>query len=200
MTRAGTKDALGAPPVAGNTTHSTGLVGTAGEYYVAAELSLRGWLATPTIKNAPGTDVLAQYREKGILVAIQTKTASPGNQFMVNAGIEHAAQVENEWVVLVKLQKLGSRPGFFVVPHDHVAGAAYAQYRRWLATPGVGGRPHVDNPRRMLKAAEFLGYEERWDLLLRPTGDVPNLLSPDYAECLTRWGVAPGHPGVPAPE
>jgi hypothetical protein len=52
---------------------------------VAAELSLRGWLATPTIKNAPGTDVLAQYREEGILVAIQTKTASMGNQFMLNA-------------------------------------------------------------------------------------------------------------------
>ena len=30
----------------------TGLTGAAGEYYVAAELSRRGWLATVTIKNA----------------------------------------------------------------------------------------------------------------------------------------------------
>ena len=34
---------------------TTGLTGAAGEYYVAAELSRRGWLATVTIKNAPGT-------------------------------------------------------------------------------------------------------------------------------------------------
>jgi len=34
------------------------LTGAAGEYYVAAELSCLGWLATVTIKNAPGTDVL----------------------------------------------------------------------------------------------------------------------------------------------
>jgi hypothetical protein len=177
-------------------TRGTGLIGAAGEYYVAAELSLRGWLATPTIKNAPGTDVLAQYREKGILVAIQTKTASLGNQFMVNASIERPSSANNEWVVLVKLHALGSRPSFFVVPHNHVAAAAYAQHMRWLKTPGVGGRPHVDNPRRMLKANEFLAYEDRWDLLLRPTSDVPNLLGADYAECIALWGVPPGHPGI----
>jgi hypothetical protein len=178
-------------------TRATGLTGAAGEYYVAAELSLRGWLATPTIKNAPGTDVLAQYREMGILVAIQTKTASLGNKFMVNVGIERPSSADNEWVVLVKLHELGSRPSFFVVPHDHVAAAAYAQHRRWLATPGVGGREHRDNPRRMLIAKQFLDYEDRWDLLLRPTSEVPNLLGADYAECIAQMGVPPGHRGMP---
>jgi hypothetical protein len=178
----------------------TGLTGAAGEYYVAAELSLRGWLATPTIKNAPGTDVLAQYREKGILVAIQTKTASFGNQFMMNAGIERPSSAENEWIVLVKLHKLGSRPSFFVVPHNHVAAAAYAQHRRWLATPGRAGQPHRDNPRRTLRAHQLLNYEDEWDLLLRPTSAVPNMLGDDYAECIAQWGVPSGHPGMPPRE
>lgn len=178
-------------------TRVTGLTGAAGEYYVAAELSLRGWLATPTIKNAPGTDVLAQYREKGILVAIQTKTASLGNQFMVNASMERPSSANNEWVVLVKLHELGSRPSFFIVPHDHVAAAAYAQHKRWLGTPGRGGRQHRDNPRRMLIAKQFLDYEDRWDLLLRHTSEVPNLLGADYSECIALWGVPPGHPGMP---
>ena len=178
-------------------TRATGLTGAAGEYYVAAELSLRGWLATPTIKNAPGTDVLAQYREKGILVAIQTKTASLGNQFMVNASIERPSLANNEWVVLVKLHELHRRPSFFVVPHDHVAAASYAQHMRWLATPGQKGQEHRDTPRRMLIAKQFLDYEDQWDLLLRPTGEVPNLLGADYAECISQWGVPPGHPGMP---
>ena len=36
-------------------------VGVAGEYLVAAQLTLRGWLATVTLKNSPGIDVLAQF-------------------------------------------------------------------------------------------------------------------------------------------
>jgi hypothetical protein len=55
----------------------TGLIGTAGEYSVAAELSPRRWLATVTIKNAPGVDVLAMRTKSRRSVAIQTKTASP---------------------------------------------------------------------------------------------------------------------------
>ena len=47
--------------------------------------------------------MLAQYRETGTLVAIQTKTASFGNPFMMNLGIERVSSAENEWVVLVKL-------------------------------------------------------------------------------------------------
>lgn len=178
-------------------TRATGLTGAAGEYYVAAELSLRGWLATPTIKNAPGTDVLAQYREKGILVAIQTKTASMGNQFMLNEGIERPSSASNEWIVLVKLGKLGTQPRFFVVPHDHVAAASYAQHQRWLKTPGKNGQKHNDTSRRMLYANQFLNYEDRWDLLFQPTSDVPNLLGADYAECIADWGVPSDHPGMP---
>jgi hypothetical protein len=178
----------------------TGLTGAAGEYFVAAELSLRGWLATPTIKNAPGTDVLAQYREKGILVAIQTKTASPGNPFMMDLGIERVSVAENEWVVLVKLHKFGARPNFFVVPHNHVSAVAYALHQRSLATPRRDGHPRRDHSRRTLRSTQFLDYEDQWDLLLQPTSLVPNRLGAEYAECIAQWGVPQGHPGMPPRE
>jgi hypothetical protein len=176
-------------------TRTAGLTGTAGEYYVAAELSLRGWLATPTIKNSPGTDVLAQYRERGILVAIQTKTASLNNEFMLNAGIEKPSFAENEWVVLVKLHGLVARPSFFVIPHNHVAAAAYARHKRSMPTPGRGGEPRRDTKIRMLIAKQFAGYEDRWDLLLQPTSEVPNLLAADYAEYVALWGFPTCTPG-----
>ncbi len=51
----------------------TGPIGAAGEYHVAVQLSQRNWLATITIKNSPGTDVLAQHVETGVVVAIQTR-------------------------------------------------------------------------------------------------------------------------------
>ena len=59
----------------------TGLTGAAGEYYVAAELSRRGWLATVTVKNAPGTDVLRRTPKTKRTLAIQTKTSSSGTNF-----------------------------------------------------------------------------------------------------------------------
>jgi len=57
---------------------STAITGAAGEYFAAAELSARGWIATISVRGAPATDVLAQHAETGRLIAVQTKTAGPG--------------------------------------------------------------------------------------------------------------------------
>ena len=83
---------------------TSGLVGAAGEYYVAAELSRRDWLATVTIKNSPGTDVLAQRLDRRRIVAIQTKTASPGSHFRLNVKDEAPGERDNEGYVRVSLR------------------------------------------------------------------------------------------------
>src|SRR5690348_8797999 len=98
----------------------TGLTGAAGEYYVAAELSLRGWLATVTIKNAPHTDVLARKLETGRLLAIQTKTASQGYNFQLGIKDEKPTTADNEWYILVSLRPVGERPLFHIIPRNVV--------------------------------------------------------------------------------
>lgn len=55
------------------------LVGTAGEYYVCAELCRRGYLALLTPKNNPLFDVVATNAEGRTAVSIQVKTRSVGN-------------------------------------------------------------------------------------------------------------------------
>src|SRR4051812_11084460 len=100
---------LNARPIA-----RTGLTGAAGEYFVAAELSLRGWLATVTIKNAPGIDVLAQNLDTRATVAIQTKTAGYGNEFQLRDKCEIPTAAQNEWYVFVKLHEPRIRPSFFI--------------------------------------------------------------------------------------
>jgi hypothetical protein len=140
----------------------TGLTGAAGEYFVAAELSLRGWLATVTIKNAPLIDVLAQKPRQGTAVAIQTKTASHGNQFLLNAKCEVPSTAPNQWYVFVKLPKESTRPSFYIIPRNVVAGAVYAQHQEWLSRPAQSGEPHRDNPRRILLAKNLSGYEDEW--------------------------------------
>jgi hypothetical protein len=172
------------------------MTGAAGEYHVAAELSRREWLATVTIKNSPDTDVLAQRPETERLVAIQTKTASPGNHFRLKDKNEAPAKREGQWFVLVALQGAEERPRFYVIPRDHVAAMVFAEHADWLATPGRGGKAHNPNEQRNLTEADIAGYLDRWDLLDQNTGSVLFLGDPRFLALCEKHGLPGGHPGL----
>lgn len=168
---------------------ATGLTGAAGEYHVAAELSRRDWLATVTIKNSPGTDVLAQKRDRSAVVAVQVKTASPGNNFTLNLKDEAPGIGDNEWYVLVSLAAPLERPSFYVMPRHAVAAVAFLEHRDWLA--GAAGRLHnapragvqrTPNERRTIRPAWIAGYLEMWELLDRPSREALFLGDPAFIE------------------
>src|ERR1017187_2225836 len=56
---------------------SKGITGIAGEYFVAAELSRRGFIASVTLRNNDSIDIHASKLSEGKMFAIQVKT----NQF-----------------------------------------------------------------------------------------------------------------------
>jgi hypothetical protein len=172
----------------------TGLTGAAGEYYVAAELSRRGWLATVTIKNAPGTDVLAQDLETGRVIALQTKTASQGSGFRLTAKDERTTAMDNEWYALVALRASDERPDFFLVPRNVVATMIYVGHRRWLAEPGRGGREHKDSSIRAIIQREVSGYQEAWESLVVPTSEAPFVLPQWAYAAIPAVGLQEGHP------
>jgi hypothetical protein len=60
---------------------SGGLSGVAGEYFVAGELSRRGYIATLTLKNTKEIDILASNTDARKSIGIQVKT----NQFLRKA-------------------------------------------------------------------------------------------------------------------
>lgn len=154
---------------------ATGLTGAAGEYHVAAELSRRDWLATVTIKNAPGTDVLAQRLDRRNVVAIQTKTASPGSQFTLNVKDETCGVADNEWYVLVGLAGREERPTFYVVPRHVMAAFTYLEHQDWLRSIGLIHKPakpgqiRQTSARRTIRKDWLDGYRECWELLDAPT-------------------------------
>lgn len=51
------------------------LIGNAGVYWVVSELSLRGLVALPTVRNCPGADVLVLDPDTGGLATLQVKTS-----------------------------------------------------------------------------------------------------------------------------
>jgi hypothetical protein len=134
---------------------------------------------------------------QGPAVAIQTKTASHGSEFQLSAKSEEPSSAENQWYVFVKLHEERTRPSFYVVPRNIVAGFVYATHREWLSRPGRGGRAHNDTTKRAAATKYLVGYEDRWDLLDGPADQAPLLAGQWYTECVERFGLPAGHPGWP---
>jgi hypothetical protein len=137
--------------------------GVSGEYFVAAELSRRGYVASLTLRNTRGIDVLASNADATKSVGIQVKTCqSTRPEWLLNVKAEEDL-AENLFYVFVCLPARGE-PAFYVVPRDTVAKSVRESHKRWLATPGRGGRQHRDNPNRKYRDLDG-SYKDRWDLL-----------------------------------
>ena len=139
------------------------LAGVAGEYFVAAELSRRGYIASISLRNTRGIDILATNAAASRSVTIQCKTSQSRNVWMLSDKSE-SFYSDNHFYVLVALGGPLERPRYHVVPSAAVAKHVRDNHSNWLARPGRHGRAHVDNPVRNFhdRANEYL---ERWDLL-----------------------------------
>ena len=139
------------------------LAGVAGEYLVAGELSRRGWIASITLRNTRGVDILATRLDLDRSVGIQVKTSQrSAADWLLNSKAESLLD-DGLFYVFVRLNGLGS-PKFHIVPSEVVAEHTQRTHQEWLERPGREGRPHRDNPNRKFedKDEKFL---DRWDLL-----------------------------------
>lgn len=137
--------------------------GIAGEYFVAAELSRRGYVASLTLRNTRGIDILASNQDATKTVGIQVKT-NQGTQpvWLLNKKAE-ADLADNLFYVFVLLGDL-AQPQYYIVPRSAVARYVRKSHKDWLRTPGKGGQPHNDNNMRQFKDPAG-AYKDRWDLL-----------------------------------
>jgi hypothetical protein len=143
---------------------STGITGVTGEYFVAGELSRRGYIASITLRNTRGIDILVSNSNATRQVAIQVKTnqgAKP--EWVLNKKAE-TFYADNLYYVFVNLGTIEGRPDYYIVPSKVVADFVTNNHRKWLETPGKQGQPHRDTPVRKFRDVEKQ-YLNRWDLL-----------------------------------
>lgn len=139
------------------------LSGVAGEYLCAGELSRRGYIASITLRNSRGVDVLVTNEDATKSAAIQVKT-NQGNSKEWMLGIKSEDyHADNLFYVFVNLN-YGEAPSYYVVPSKKVAEFSKKFHKEWLATPGRKGQKHKDNPMRKFRDEEKQ-YLDRWDLL-----------------------------------
>ena len=140
------------------------LAGVAGEYFVAAELSRRGHIASISLRNTRGIDILATNSEASRSITLQCKTNQLAHKvWILNVKCEDFIS-DTHFYVFVALGGVLERPSYHIVPSRVVAKHTSTSHGEWLRTPGRAGRQHVDNPVRNFSDSddEFL---ERWDSL-----------------------------------
>ena len=143
-------------------------IGIAGEFFVAAELTRRGYVASLTSKNTKAIDILASNKDGSKSVAIQVKTSNnlKMNKWMMTENSEKILS-DNLFYVLVNMNE-GQMPSYFIMPSVFVANKIKNAYNDWLNTPGKNGQYHNTTTMRTFifsSDEEMLQYKDAWHLL-----------------------------------
>lgn len=151
------------------------LVGNAGEYYVMAELLRRGIIAALAPRNAPSFDILATNDDRTIRIRVKTKSEEyDGWKWMVkkDGTLFRDLHEKEDFTVLVNLTAETANLEFFIMPSAMLDQMIRDDFDRWIATPGVNGRPH--NPENRLRdfrffehPVELTAHKDGWDILWR---------------------------------
>lgn len=140
------------------------LAGVSGEYFVAAELSRRGYICSITLKNTKGIDILVCNEEATKNLGIQVKTNQINkSEWVLNEKCEKLND-ENIFYVFVNLRSTDFLPEYYIVPSKVVARYTSMNHKKWLSEKGKNGQQRNDSTMRKFKDIdkEYLG---RWDLL-----------------------------------
>lgn len=154
------------------------ITGAAGEFYVAAEVSKRGSIATLTIKNTPSIDVIVINPMNGVSVNIQAKTRSVDNKqgWKLSKKAEDKTTIKNLFYIFVNLKK-DELPDYYIIPFNEFSDFIYKKHQKWLKEKDRYGKPHKDSNIRnfkpekvnspFCKADVALGrkYKDNWDIL-----------------------------------
>ena len=137
------------------------LVGVAGEYFVAGELSRRGLIAAITLRNSRGIDILVSRPGGTKAASIQVKTSLKlTSSWQLNISDE-VSKGPNHYYVFVVLNGRDGVPEYHIVKGDVVT-RCKEEHREWLKGKQKNGKPRKDTPRRT--------FELRWERTLRPMG------------------------------
>jgi hypothetical protein len=121
------------------------LSGVAGEYFVAAELSRRGYIASISLRNTRGIDILVTNQESLRSITIQCKTRQyAGKSWMMKANSGDIVS-DTHFYVFVALGENTDRPIYHIVPScdvaDHLKTSAkrkQAKSQVWHFTDSAG--------------------------------------------------------------
>ena len=147
--------------------------GIAGEYFVAGELSRRGYIASITLRNTANIDILASNGEKTINIQVKTMRRSVANGWaMGNIPLEPKKEWKNTFYVFVELPvNLNEKINYYIIPKNILNKKVEANFQKVIKTPRRNGMPRKTKFRFFEKDSypEFntKKYADNWDQLFK---------------------------------
>jgi len=152
------------------------LLSYAGEYLVAARLSLMGYLVTITPKGAPEVDILVYDVERRRATTLQVKTVrQEGIHLGFKATKDNIDKVLNEkvsnpYVIVYIPNDDWSKAEFYVVPPNDIRELAKRMYFGWLdKIPHKKPREELEKTPQPLTISvrDLKHYKDEWDNIWR---------------------------------
>lgn len=141
-----------------------GLSGLAGEYFVAGELTRRGYIVTLTLRNTKAFDILVSNESATRAVMIQVKTNQyASRKWVLNEKAEELFS-DSLFYVFVNLNGASNQPTYHIVPSETVANHCRDSHSEWLNTLGKQGQQRNDSSMRTFWDKEGK-YLDAWHLL-----------------------------------
>ena len=137
------------------------LSGIAGEYYVAAELSRRGYLAAITLRNSEGIDILVSNVLGDKLFSIQAKTTQNKRKWILTKKIENEESINKFFVFVNLADNLYQTHEYYIFNSKKLSEKIYNGHRNWLNSLGKNGQKRNDSDVRQFDP----NYFEKDDLL-----------------------------------
>ncbi|MBE7466004.1 MAG: hypothetical protein HS116_21220 [Planctomycetes bacterium] len=149
---------------------------SASQFFVAAELCRRGFVANVTLGNCPNVDILCTNKAANRFAHIQVKTFTPGSRTCaVGVKAEKDYGESFFWVIAGIPDPNDSSPfAYYVIPSAEMARNIREQHEVWVKTPGKKGRPHdgstkirglVLPPGKNHNGWRVDNYLNRWELI-----------------------------------
>ncbi|MBW3523479.1 hypothetical protein [Chryseobacterium sp. NKUCC03_KSP] len=139
------------------------LSGISGEYFVAAELSRRGFLAAITLRNSESIDIFANSILTNKQICIQVKTSQNKRKWPLSEKVERDKSL-NKIYVFVNLISKNSLPEYFLIDAISLSKIIEEGHKKWLQTPNKKGGIH--NNTKIREFSDFNEkYKDNWEIL-----------------------------------
>lgn len=143
-------------------------LGIAGEYFVAAELSRRGYITSLTLKNTKGIDILVANESSTKVVGVQVKANRKKNKYNWILGKKSEEYVkDNMFYVFVYIPEDSRLIEYFIVPSKRVAYEISETHKQYIDGPGKNGIKHSDTSIRTFTLTNNDESKDNWDLIER---------------------------------
>lgn len=148
------------------------LSGIAGEYFVAGELSRRGYIASITLRNTASIDLLASNGEKTVNIQVKTRCIERADSWNFgDSPLEHKETKNKIFYVLVEIHSdiNNKEAGYYIFSKNKLNKLVEGNFQNWKAKNKSNGEPRKSNV-RIFKVKDFPmlnieKYKDNWDIL-----------------------------------